>query len=1195
MTKLFTLLLIVMLASCGGGGSSNSSEPTELDRNNYSAMTLAEIKSEFAQLRNSKYRGATELVAIQESNIGDFASAFFHSMDGFTPAPSINEITRSNASEKLKSPLYAANKLVKSVLVNTTSKNASSRSGTMIDKTVQCDEGGSMRMAGTLSGDGQGVVNINYDECAAVGTTLDGYGAMYITAGYDQKLIAFYEDIKSSSKVETTYITGSMDEGFANQGSITFDLVISDATNIPLYQVKDYIISDGSSHNGPGTHVEGRLYVPAHGHTILSTRKNFIPNTTNYFDSDAEFEFSGASSHTALLTIVDQQVLLSVTNPDTSDTKYAIAGKYDLLEAPGNFLPLFRNGTEINWAPKFNSIEFMQTSFDTTHDIKVQLEGLNDAEGNFVEATFQWYLNGQHLEEFGDSQFPSRLTTQGDVVMVVVSLHDGFNNIKVSRLVAEIGASNSTLFVQNLPDTIQRGAQLTFQVLYGNPDSNSTDQKNVSLSYGPDGMSISESGIVTWRANSFQFRNEQIVRFGFSIQGESLTRHYQIKIVDPEFTLPIARTSLDIPSEWNSLKAIQFDNDSEEELLIISGKQQLYVLGDNGQGLVQEWMYPYTLPGGDLKSAVPVDLNSDGISEIIVASTHQIDLIKDRNSIAEKIYNAGTHTIYAFAADDIDQDGIVELVVLLEKQLLIVTMEGTVKHQIELDNDRRYGRKQILIANTDGDIFKEIVLADGYVLDGKSLETQWDHEKIFGDSIVMGDFNGDGRSDIIGLFNYADPVLYDPASNITSIILPELKNCFVSALNIDMDIADELVVSCWPNREVKAFNLAAGKLHQIAVMENVTFSSGGFTLVDINGDSISELFWTGSNNNSNNFFIASVTDGTIIQRRAYEYPKLEKFRAAGFADQRNDAGQAVYIAWNGNREHSGQSIATLKNGELQISPPVDRELQRDINGIVVDYDSDGRSDVVMKADKGFEAQLEALRIENFSESASFSLPSSSFTPTRLTAADFNKDGFKDIVAANHNTILAVDLRNNSLLLERKNLALQTNDIVAGQGYFIYSAQDTLQRWDKTSNGFIRGASGNQGCSRLAIIHQDYPKESIACLAERKFGSPQSSELKIYTTELHQQQSVEFQYGAREILIVPGNDDQLRFLATYTNSTEFNSSSVVLKMFSINGFLIWESEPLFGWLSPKSLHRQQGTSINNAISVATEQGMFLITN
>lgn len=1196
MPRFFTLLLIIFLISCGGSGSSNPQAPTvESSVNDYSTRSFSEVETEFEQLLNSRYSGATNLAEIQDVTVGDFASAFFHSMDGFVPFSDTNEFVRTKPTEYLTSPFNTANELVKSVISKTAPRYATSRAATKIDETANCEESGTLRMEGTISDEGKGVLDVYYDACTSAGTALDGHGALYIESSHVQKFVAFYDDVKSSSKIETTYITGSMDKGIVNQGSTTFNLVISDINKSSLYKVKDYIITEGTPLRGRGIQVKGELSVPAHGYAIISTRKNYIPNKTNFLESDAEFTFSGAGLPSSILSIVDDQILISLINSNTTETKYAIAGKYDLLETPGFYLPQYRNGTDINWAPTFSSIEFMQTSFDTTHDIKVQLEGLRDVEGNFVEATFQWYLNGEHLKEFNNSMLPSLSTTKGDIVVVVVSLHDGVNNIKVGRLVADIGDGNATIFVQNLPEIILKGQQLTFQVLYGDPDSSSADEKKIALSYGPDGMSISDTGVVTWHVNNYLFRQEQIVRFGFSVQGETLTRHFQIKIVDPEFALPIARTSVDISSAWNSLKAIQFDDDSEEELLIISGKQQLYTLGSYDKGLIQEWMYPYELPGGDIRAATPVDLNSDGISEIVVASQRQISLIRDRNSIAERIFNSGIHSIRAFAAADIDQNGTIEIVIWQGNQLLVVNLNGEIEHQIELDDNRKAGRSQLVIGNTDGDNYKEIILNSGYIFDGASLETQWDNETIFGDSVSIGDFDGDGKSEIIGLFNNSDPMLYDPRAKTSAITFSELKGCFVTALNIDLDAADELVVSCWPHGEVKVFNLAAGRLQQISVVENIEFSLGGFTLVDIDGDSKSELFWAGSKDGFNRFFVADIKNGEATLLSVNQHPKLTKFRAAGIADQRHDSGQAVYIGWDQSFRHSGQTIATLKEGELHISSPVDREFHGNTNGIVVDYDNDSRSDIFMKADNGFEEQLKLLRVENISESELFNLPRSAFTPMRLAAADFNKDGFEDFIAADHNSILVVDIRNKRLMWEHKSLALQTNDIVAGQGYFIYSTQGSLQRWDKIPNGFLKGATENQGCSRLALIRHNTPKENIVCLVNRAFGAPRNSELKFYDVDLHQQQSVEFQFGAREILMMQGEDDQLRFLATYTNSSEFNTTSVVLKMFSMNGFLIWESEPFFGWLSPKSLHRSRGNRANSDISVATDQAMFLIEN
>jgi hypothetical protein len=121
----------------------------------------------------------------------------------------------------------------------------------------------------------------------------------------------------------------------------------------------------------------------------------------------------------------------------------------------------------------------------------------SDADEDETKCTYLWKVNGKPSGSAGDSnQFDTQKLRKKDIVSVVVSCTDG----QLSNEPLESGGimlSNSSPEITSSPSSDLENGIYTYQVTAKDPDG---DTVTYGLARGPQGMTISHSGLLQWQA-----------------------------------------------------------------------------------------------------------------------------------------------------------------------------------------------------------------------------------------------------------------------------------------------------------------------------------------------------------------------------------------------------------------------------------------------------------------------------------------------------------------------------------------------------------------------------------------------------------------------------------------------------------------------------------------------------------------------
>ncbi len=382
----------------------------------------------------------------------------------------------------------------------------------------------------------------------------------------------------------------------------------------------------------------------------------------------------------------------------------------------------------------------------------------------------------------------------------------------------------STTTNPGLSININAPAQMTFGSPITINASVSNAQGNVSYALvgAPEGMVInSASGAINWTPSGLNFGEDTVFNYRVSATDDTGTNTVtgSVTLTDSS-RQPLVRSSARIPTKQNAIHIGDFNGDGDNEVLVTDNVSLIYTLkwdaslNSNQGDFYQEWVYPYSLGNqANIDAIDAADVNADGRLDIIVLNGNTVSVIDGASrtlAYAYKIKDAVSG--YAVFARNIDTDAAIEIVTLVSK--------GTAQEQLDiftlpagdsrtLNNDwtsaiDNYG-VAMLIADVDfADDWPEIVTSSAYVFDGVSLQDEWTVAKPvygFGDQIVAADLDGDGVSEIVGLFSdsgIGEIEVFSPHDqsglfgDLPLIRDPETTRCAIAAVDWDNNGTDEI-------------------------------------------------------------------------------------------------------------------------------------------------------------------------------------------------------------------------------------------------------------------------------------------------------------------------------------------------------------------------------------------------------------------
>ena len=684
---------------------------------------------------------------------------------------------------------------------------------------------------------------------------------------------------------------------------------------------------------------------------------------------------------------------------------------------------------------------------ETTDDIALGFHA-SDADGDPVETTIRWSINGSVVSDIDSATLPAARYRKNDVIGVLVTASDG--EAQTSReMEVTIRDAAPVIRVSGAPVSVNFADRVGFNATVTDADGDDLGSFRFGVDYGPLGMTIDPvSGRVQWDARVPMFDREMDIGWQIgSSSGPAEAVSGVLRVVDPDRQYPFMVSGF----SGGLLRVADLDGDGDEEMLLLNDFGHVYLLEWNGQDYRQAWAHPFVNEEEiGFSSLTTGDIDGDGHQEIFLAARgphHGDDSMirldgSDRRvehsaNVPQLVQNTGLKLA------DLDNDGSFELVYMAEAfphyhtSIVVLSADDlTVLWQSPPD----YLGSHVELGNVDEDPSLEIVVGGGHVFDGVTYEHEWSHESAYSAentgnanasrSLFLGDMDGDGIDEILGKLDHDDREagveVYSVANGKVlgiagpvpaALFDPRRVNPIVA--DIDDDGAIEILVLL-PDFNVAAYRYeeSSDSFQQIFYRESNSVFAAPIGVGDVDGDGVTELvlsgtdeYFDGSPDGIGAYVVAAFNPDFEVE---WTQPDTRDFNggfAGGRPVTRADSAESelLFVLSGGRLDHGGYNprAAYLSplTGELSIGPRVDRgqppnpfdvsplDRWRVTGASIVDHDKDGSVEMFLSLFRGIGRLMV---IDPFQERVEW--VHEPYNRPFVESIDLNGDGFEDLLS-----------------------------------------------------------------------------------------------------------------------------------------------------------------------------------------------------
>ncbi|MFW8591327.1 hypothetical protein ACOI22_11035 [Glaciecola sp. 2405UD65-10] len=1233
-TRLIGSLALLFLFACGGGGGSDNSPslptPTSPEQPvlstdsaiiaDVSTQSLESIKAAARALADAKYTGDTSLATIDDAKALHVSKLLFAS------------------DENIEFP-YVARGLVEEMLQNPGS----------IDTVINCSSTGTASIKGIADTSNSLKISINYDRCQDYQLTpslneVNGTMAFVVEEIDDNNLLGFtaYDDVsfKATSFSSQVKLSGlynfAFTEGRASVETVEDERETQEYITVAAFANKTTFIDRKISINADNeTRLDtGSIYIEQGGHIKFSAANFKIdryPSQIGYIDLEGV-----NTSRFEILPPHERVKLLVDTNLDGSYDKGLYFGSARaLLQGESAFSTL----TDLNvltlppesvWIDFDNGLNGIYTSNSifTSSTITAKLHNLQDEDTALEQlvVTYNWFVNDQPKNDISTSNyFPPYHAVHGDEVSLVATVFDGVNSVPSARYRVEIEDSAPELNFTNVPELVSPGDRISFTSVVRDPDLPGSEQSAQFISL-PKGASVNNDGELTWEVPEDSLFAQQSYVFQANIQYDGYLRHPlkdSIEIqVQSEKELPVITSQVGPPISDKSLYVGNFDNETGQELLATDNKGTIYLMGLQNNGLQRKWVYPFAIDadtgatqGLFLGTQItPIETTAtDSKKEILVNQYGVLFIIDDLGQKPREVLRFDS-AIETMKAADLNGDGIDELI------LGTSTSNGTrlyIYRWDRFDIPLYIGEfnliSSIAVGNVDLDPALEIVLSEGSILDTQNWQIEWQNADNFaGRNLILADVNGNGIKEIVG--KPADDLLIHSAVSRTQLAAFDLTDINgLSAVNIDDDLAEELVFGDVGKRQLQVLDFADGELHERYTLEqDSTWNFEHFTLGDIDNDGKAEAILASINMHSNPSRYSVVELGQSSQDiRDYNEVIAYSYSFAGWASVNGIDSELVYLIEADNDNVYGARFLSYKDHDNQTVSDALGNWQSD-KGVVNDFNKDGFGDLFVNQVSGAFKGVSALQLSDLGQWHEAQVTDLNSEVKIIDAFDMNGDGKEEMIYAIDETVVVFDLYNNE---ELGRLTLQERygrfkALKHGEMAYIvavFNSELILLQINEAGLSSIDVLALPTSCNILSVVKADVGANHELLCASPNNQNTSSDFSAPYVFRYYGIDQDKLQLSAEYFLqnevsaLVPNpNNSDIQTYFAIAEVTESNKNRALPRIVNMNkdGSINWKGPQLIGDVfsnafSNSHMHSRLNENGKVELHISTDQHEYLI--
>ena len=586
-------------------------------------------------------------------------------------------------------------------------------------------------------------------------------------------------------------------------------------------------------------------------------------------------------------------------------------------------------------------------------------------------------------------------------------------------------------------ETIRTGDLIEFQAYATDPDG---DSVTFTINYGPPGMSIDDTGRITWQVDKLYFTARQRINWSIRAKNEKaktdFTGHFVV--LENSHKSPIVRSDIRASGYHSAgFEIDDFDGDGKNELLVTDGSR-IYTLEQSDDGYVQDWVHPYSFGGDEtVSSLTTADINQDGIPEIIYGLQNAIVGHPSRiivfDGATKKLINQvslGTSSIRDLAIGNLNDDGDLEIVVIvMDKNDPVAHTRLIVfdAHQLVPEWESAAGNygHVLTLGNLDHDNALEFVTSEGHVFDydGNTFLNIWTSPEKVRTGAWIGDVDGNGTGELILDISWEQVDAYDITSNALLWRIQENIGHLI-VRNIDGDAADELILS--DNWKIKALSYDS-TLAQFTTDWSIDKPVSGIEDIavgNLDEDPEPEFVWAGT---AGHIVVAGLNPDISIEWQIARTTKNQANHAGGkWLGVGNGNGTALFASGGyGYPDNLIHTLALDSTGTVSVSNKIPLS-QNPLHSLyAIDVDQNDVDEVIVARNNSPEITLFALN----SDQPLWEYSANSGQITAIAQADLTSDGIDDLaVLYNSGAIRFLDVANQRVIWSKDVLGQTAKDI-----------------------------------------------------------------------------------------------------------------------------------------------------------------------